>query len=428
MRRQKDIIAFKSQGLNPVAFHARNLEVAEISNELWAAMSTPQTSEADTLEALQTWEAEANPDVKSGKMSFAIRSLTINVTQICNLKCTYCAAGGDGTYGMAQTKISVEKTLPQLKFFLEKVPAGGSFKIIFLGGEPLLYPEGIRAIAQYVQLMTAGQNIRPIFSIVTNGTLFSESNLELLQSIRCHVTVSIDGPEYINDVVRPLRNGQGSTGIVISGLQRLFQVQKNLGSVTLHGVFNKTNMNLVEAYKFYSQFPAVSYEFTYGVTEADDEANALFIDQMNEVAALAFKERGEAGLRQIGFFNGIFNALDQQQRTENFCGAGKSFLVVDAKNNLYTCPWTVGQKKEQVGSGTELNAATLAEYEESLIEKNNCQTCWARFLCGGGCLYIHRQGEQGAALQAKKNQAFCHRMQSLISTAILYYKTSREAC
>jgi uncharacterized protein len=428
MRRQKDIVAFKTPGLNPVAFHARNLEVAEISEELWSALSTSNSNESDAAEALTSWELENNPEVKSGKMSFDIRSLTLNVTQICNLKCTYCAAGGDGTYGAPQTKISVEKTLPQLKFFLERVPAGGSFKIIFLGGEPLLYPEGIKAIAQYVQLMTAGQNIQAHFSIVTNGTLFSPANIELLQSLRCHVTVSVDGPEHINDVVRPMKNGQGSTGIIKSGLERLFAVKETLGSVSLHGVFNKSNMNLVEAYNFYQEYNADRLDFTYGVSEADDEANELFIDQMKQVAALAFAKKGEAGLRQIGFFDGIFRSLDQQQRIENFCGTGKSFLVVDARNNLFTCPWTVGQKKEQVGQGANLDSQALAQYEESLVEKNNCQSCWARFLCGGGCLYIHRQGhdEKAVASQVLKNQAFCHRMRSLISTAILYYKTSRE--
>lgn len=422
MRRQKDIVAFKMQGQAPVAFHARNLEVAEISEELWGEFGS--ASNPELHEALNTWETESNPEVKSGKIKFGIRSLTINVTQICNLKCTYCAAGGDGTYGEAQTKISVEKTLPQLKFFLEKLSSGDSFKIVFLGGEPLLYPEGIRAIAQYVQLMTAGRDITPLFSIVTNGTLLTDENIELLKSIKCNVTVSIDGPEHVNDIVRPLKNGKGSTAIVVEGLHRLFAHKATLGSTTLHGVFNESNMNLVEAYEFYRQFPADRLEFTYGVSETDEEANRLFITQMNLVAKKAYSLGGEKALRQINFFNGIFNALDEQQQTENFCGAGKSFLVVDARNNLYTCPWVVGKAEEKVGQGANLDGKALDAYAEPLIEKNKCQSCWARFLCGGGCMYIHNQSDS----QQKKSKEFCFRMQSMVSTAILYYKTSREAC
>ena len=154
-RRHNDIVAFKVGQQAPIAFHARNMEVAEISEELWDEMSIRQKPELQQV--LNNWDHEDNPEVTTQKLDQIVRSITLNVTQICNLKCTYCAAGGDGTYGSPQVKISVEKTLPQLKFFLERIPANQSFKITFLGGEPLLYPEGVRAIAEYVKLMTAGR-------------------------------------------------------------------------------------------------------------------------------------------------------------------------------------------------------------------------------------------------------------------------------
>ena len=160
IRRHKDIIAFRQTGDHSldspaiVAFHARNLEVAEVTPDLFNQMSpidlskgmVPEhdvnltTQEAQQLEA---WDAEINPEVKNGKLGFGIRSITLNVTQICNLKCHYCAAGGDGTYGDPVTRISIEKTLPQLKFLIEKVPAGRKFHISFVGGEPFLYPNSL---------------------------------------------------------------------------------------------------------------------------------------------------------------------------------------------------------------------------------------------------------------------------------------------
>ncbi len=423
-RRQNDIIAFKWGQQAPIAFHARNLEVAEISDELWQELGS-EIKNSELQESLATWNNENNLEVSSGKLAFGIRSLTINVTQICNLKCTYCAAGGDGTYGSPQTKISVEKTLPQLKFFLEQLSAGQSFKITFLGGEPLLYPEGIRAIAQYVKAFTSEKDLKAYFAIVTNGTLINETTLQLLKDIKCHITVSVDGPEYINDKVRPLKNGQGSSAIVTEGLKMLFANKEQLGSISLHGVFHDENMNLIEAYNFYRNFPADKYEFTYGVEAADEKSSKIFAQQMHQIAEYAYENLGEAGLRQIGFFDNIFSSLDDQRRTENFCGAGKSFLVVDAKNGLFTCPWDVGQKNEQVGQGSVLDNAALKKYTDSLIEQNNCQTCWARYLCGGGCMFIHKQG---SGSKNTKNKQFCSRMQDLLGTTLLFYKKCREAC
>lgn len=423
-RRYKDIVAFKWNQGAPLAFHARNLEVAEISEETWNDMQqTLLASEAS--EELALWEQENSPEVKSGKLQPGIRSLTINVTQICNLKCTYCAAGGDGTYGAAQTKINVEKTLPQLKFFIERLPEGSRFKITFLGGEPLLYPDGIQEIGNYVRLMTAGRNIQAGFSIVTNGTLINEKTLNVLKSIKANVTVSLDGPAEINDKARPTKDGSSSTSLVVEGLRKLADNRPSLGLLTVHGVFNRENLDLISAYNFYRTLKVDRYEFTYSVEENDDASNKEFLEQMNSIAAAAYAFGGEPELRKIGIFDQYFSALDNQQQTENYCGAGKSFLMVDAKNNLFTCPWEVGNKDEQVGQGTQLNEERLAEYQAPLIEKNNCQSCWARFLCGGGCMFIHKQSTGN---KHRKDGQFCFRTRGLIATTLLYYKMSRVSC
>jgi uncharacterized protein len=193
--------------------------------------------------------------------------------------------------------------------------------------------------------------------------------------------------------------------------------------VTLHGVFTKENMHLEEAYAFYRQFPTDRIELTYGVSELDQEANEQFILGMKRIAAKAFEDGGEVELRRINFFGNMLTVLDEQRRIENFCGAGKSFLVADAKNNLFTCPWDVGQKSEQVGQGVDINQTELERYSQPLIEQNNCGTCWARYLCGGGCMFIHKQA---TGSKNTKSKQFCSRMQSLLATTIFYYKKSRD--
>ncbi|MGZ3775431.1 MAG: radical SAM protein [Pseudobdellovibrionaceae bacterium] len=427
LRRYKDIVAFKqTEGTKPFAFHARNLELAEISEEAWSELIDPNASQkSEASEELLSWEQELNADIKSGKTDVEVRSLTLNVTQICNLKCTYCAAGGDGTYGSPQTRINVEKTLPQLKFFIESIPTGGTFKINFLGGEPLLYPAGIQELANYVRLVSDERKIQAQFTIVTNGTLLTEKNVSLLKQLKANVTISLDGPPAVNDIMRPAKDGSSSTALTVEGIKKLTSNKSSLGIISINGVFNKDNLNLLEAYEFYKTLNVDVYGFTYSVEERDHESNSSFIEQIELIAAKAFTEGGEAELRKISFFNQYFSALDNQQQVENFCGAGKSFLVVDSKNNLFTCPWDVGNNAEQVGTGTSLHHERLQKYSEPLIEKNNCHECWARYLCGGGCMYIHKKSTGSKNI---KDDQFCSRTRSLISTAILYYKLSRVTC
>lgn len=424
-RRQDDIVAFKKPGQAAVAFHARNLEVAAISEELWNEMAAPSELLSSARESLKAWQQEISPEVKSGKIEFGIRSLTLNVTQICNLHCTYCAAGGDGSFGDPVKKISIEKTLPQLKFFLAKLKDNSSFHITFLGGEPLLFADGMDLIADYVQLMTAGRNIRASYTVVTNGTLLHTPKiLDLLAKIKANITISIDGPAETNDLFRVTKNKSGSTAQTLHGLQALLARKGEMGSIGLSGVFGRNNLEVEKAYEFYSAFAVDWFEFNYEYAEADEATHQSFMAKMTDIAELAFSRGGETELRRIRFFDHYFHSLDEQQQVENFCGAGKSFLMVDARNNLYTCPWVVGQKSEMVSTNGAPETLNVAEYQTPQIEKHGCGGCWARFMCGGGCMLINKlkTGDKH-----EKDPQFCERTKHLISLALLYYQRSRFA-
>ncbi len=431
LRRYEDIIAVQTaEGIT--AYHARNLEIAELSPEAFALMdpiqlktnAVPQsvltTSEAST--SLRQWQNEENPEAKSGYVGYGIKSLTLNVTQICNLKCTYCAAGGDGTYGDPVTRINVEKTLPQLKFFLEKLPSGSHFNLSFVGGEPFLYPEGMKVIYDYIQEEGRKRNITCKYMVTTNGTLINDHVLEMLRSMKIHVTVSLDGVAKINDKVRPSKDGKGSTEQTLQGIKKLVSIREKLASIGISGVYSATNLNVKESYVFFKTLKADWFEFNFSYTEKDPAAQLEYLTQMNQIAEIAWHDGGETELRRIKAFNAYFETFDSQQRIENFCGAGKSYLMIDAKNQLYTCPWVVGEKAEIVGVGSNVNHDKLEKYQKPLIELNNCQTCWARFACGGGCMFINRAHTGDKHI---KDEMFCERTRGLILIGIMYYKKAR---
>ncbi len=443
LKRYKDIIAIQTGASDKnlvadlVAFHAGNLEIAEVSAELFDKM-TPITVKTATipvtqsslalqdqslaLQQLNAWNNEKNPDVSSGKVEFGIKSLTINVTQICNLKCTYCAAGGDGTYGDPVNRISIEKTLPQLKFFIDQLKPQTTFKISFVGGEPFLYPEAIKAIYDYVVERSVEKQINCQFMVTTNGTLMTDKAIELLKTMKINITVSLDGEASMNDLVRPSKNGKSSTAQTLEGLQKLSAIKSHLASVGLAAVYSKENMKVKESYLYFRTLNVDWYEFNFSYNEHDQLVQNEFLHQMHEVAELAWQFGQETELRKIKTFNLYFEIFDNQRRVENFCGAGKSYLVIDAKNQLYTCPWEVGNKQEIVGSDQSLDYDQLSNYQKSLVELNNCQTCWARYVCGGGCMFINKTHTGN---KHKKDELFCERTRSLILMAILYYKQAR---
>lgn len=418
--RRYDHILMLKPGENspPIAFHADRLEIAEISDDLWQGLDN------EALEELKVWNSmtESPAEAKTQKR-IVFNQFSLNVTQICNLHCQYCAAGGDGSYGDPIKRISVEKTLPQLSGFLKKLEPGESFNLNFLGGEPLLYPQGIDLVAEYLSKECRDRGIDLTLSITTNGTLLTEANLILLAKHKVHITISLDGTKEINDRFRPSKDGTSTTEKILQGLIRYQSMDLKPPSLALHAVFGKNHLDVVGTYEFFKKIGCDKMEFSFDHDEQSPEISREYSRQMALVFKKAYQDGGETALRKIEWFDKVFHNLDHQLKVRHFCGAGQNYLMIDAKNDLFTCPWDVNDPDSKVGSGGYLSADTLRAYQGYLVEKNNCESCWARNLCGGGCMYIHKKT---TGSKNKVSEVFCERTRFLLSQVILYYVLIRN--
>ncbi len=442
--RHGELLALRTRDQKVYGFHAQTMEVAELAPIAWTALhslSSPLVSvdlspadSADFSEArseLQQWEQERSmpglmAQVKSQIREPAIRSLTINVAQVCNLACTYCAAGGDGTYGSKTKTPDLEKTHSLLSRLLERVPAGERFVITFLGGEPLLHPHIIRSVERHARLVTAGKGVGLRFDIVTNGTLVTPDSAEMLASMKAHVTVSIDGAPEDNDRARITKSGKGSSTLVLKGLEELLKVRDRLGSLTAGAVFGKHGLNVVRAWEFLSTYPFDSFKFDFAAEAEDEIASREYARGISEVAELAFARGGEKELRRLHVFDHLFRALDDRAKIENHCLAGKNHLQLDTDGRLSACQWFVGQKDEDLGPAENANLSLsnpiLQSFASPLIDKHGCNTCWARHICGGGCMHVNKVKNGN---KHKADQAFCERTRTIIAKGIERYAESR---
>jgi uncharacterized protein len=440
IKRFKDIVAVKhdadfGQTHTITAFHASNMEVAELSPESFDEMSEisilsgliPEESEIIDLEsrlALDQWNSEINPNVKSGKIDNVIKSVSINVNQICNLKCAYCAAGGDGTYGTPTTQISVEKTLPQLKFFISKLKPGNRFSVSFIGGEPLLHPIAVKAIYDFISSECAIANVVPNLKIVTNGTLLEGKTLEIVKSMKVDLTISFDAVKEVNDKIRPSKNGSSTTDKIVDALRELSRDRGQIQGIHFSAITCQGNENIFENYIFLKSFHPDSIDFVFANDEKSSKVLKNHIEGLNKIINHAWSAGGEKELRKIKIIDHYFRMLDNQQQSENFCGAGKSYLMIDSKNQLYSCVWDANYSAEKIGQNTNIDQTKIDKLLKPLIDLNNCRTCWARHLCGGGCMHINRSHTGD---KHKKSEMFCERTRNLILTTIVYYKLARSS-
>lgn len=437
--RYRDLLAIRTADGGAIGFHARSLEVAELAPEAVHALeaivandmdrlkksnSVDSTTDDEAATELREWEQSTSTRASEATTDKVIRSLTINIAQVCNLACTYCAAGGDGTYGSKTKTPELDQVREQLAMLLHAVPAGDRFTVNFLGGEPLLYPDIIRSIARDAGLLVAGRTIDLRFSIVTNGTLVTPAIAELLASLKTHVTVSIDGAPDDNDVARLTKSGKGSSAMIMKGLNELFKVHARLGSIAAGSTFGKHNLNVAAAWTFLSAMPFDSLVFDFAADANDDEASRAFAKGMIEAADLAFAKGGEKELRRLHVYDHLFQMLDDQIRITNHCLAGKNHLQMDTDGRFTACQWFVGQDDEELGRGAAIDEKKLAAFDRPLIEKNGCGSCWARHLCGGGCMHVNKLKTGN---KHNVDRTYCERTQAVLAKGIERYARARYA-
>jgi uncharacterized protein len=128
-------------------------------------------------------------------VGYSLTSLTLHLTEACNLACQYC-------FQKRQSRsLSFSDIGQALDFFAEALEPRAY--IGFYGGEPLLEFDTIRRAVGHIQnhLDLRGKNIR--YSISTNGSLLTDEILRFLDEHTFLVTLSHDGTAQ--DVTRPSR-------------------------------------------------------------------------------------------------------------------------------------------------------------------------------------------------------------------------------
>lgn len=124
------------------------------------------------------------------------KSISLTITNACNLRCQMCGQWSQEGYMHARKEsLRQELALADWKRLVDEAAAHGVSSILLRGGEVFLFPE-IITLLEYI-------NANGIFvSIDTNGTLLGKHAEDLVRIGGIHLTISVDGPEEIHDRVR----------------------------------------------------------------------------------------------------------------------------------------------------------------------------------------------------------------------------------
>ncbi len=284
------------------------------------------------------------PQANSNNPDFGPKRLIVELTNICNLHCSYCLRDEEALYHSRANFLAPEFLDSIVKQAMATI---GISHVTFTGGEPTLHP-GFTNILEIV----AANNLTTSF--VTNGWNFEKLWPTLLtnKSIITHVAFSVDGAtREDHDNWR----GEGSFERIVRAFSRCFASE--LPFVVKTTIRRDNVAKLEQMALFAARMGAAALNFVHVMpTSADIEnTSGLNLDERRlaerEIASLARIFRMKIGI-DVGYYN-----LDPRPPCGALAGVNCN---VDYRGRMSLCCNLSGYRD---GVGEEDIAADLHKYD-----------------------------------------------------------------
>ncbi|HJZ78178.1 MAG TPA: quinohemoprotein amine dehydrogenase maturation protein [Vicinamibacterales bacterium] len=332
-------------------------------------------------------------------MPFPLTTMVLNVTNQCNLACTYCYEYGEDkivdTEHGRQSKFMTERTAHDSVDFLMR-EAGRVAHLTFFGGETLLNFPVLKSTIAYARQRAAEAGKEVDFSLTTNATLLKPEIIEFLAENHVGVTISIDGPREMQDRFRVFHNGAGSYDVVAPKIKELLRVHRTrpIGArVTL----TSDTLDITRIYRHLTDeigFWEVGFA---PVTTSPQQQYAIgergFDRMLGQFRALAAEFLEHVAVDRHHGFSNVKDTLEEIHKGVSKaypCGAGLGLLGVSTDGDVALCHRFAGSDAHKFGTvrdGIDRDAQTAFLKQHHIAAKTDCQTCWARPLCAGGCYH-----------------------------------------
>ena len=323
------------------------------------------------------------------KQDAPIKALCLHVSHDCNLRCQYCfASTGDFGTGHRMT-MDVETAKKAIDFVIQRSGSRRNIEVDFFGGEPLMAMDTVKATVDYARSLEEkhGKNFR--FTITTNGVLLNEENIAYINREMSNAVLSLDGRPEVNDKMRKTISGTGSYDVILPKFQKLVEGRGDK-DYYLRGTFTRYNRDFsADVMHIADQgFQNVSVEPVVGSPDCD----YTFRDEDLPGILAEYEKLAEQLLHRpdVNFFH--FN-VDLSQgpcviKRLRGCGAGCEYVAITPEGDIYPCHQFVGNEEYKLGNLYEdtFNMDLSHRFGElNVYTRPDCQQCWARFYCSGGC-------------------------------------------
>lgn len=377
----------------------------------------------------------------------ALNTLTLQITQQCNLRCSYCVYSGNylnRTHSQKEMDINTAKKA--IDFIIIHSQNSPKINFSFYGGEPFLRFKFIKECVAYAKEKGEGKEVT--FNLTTNGTLITDEIIEFIKDNDIALTISMDGPKEIHDKNRVFSNGMGSFEKIMNNLSKIKEKYPEYAD-------RKIGFNIVMDGE--SDFGCINNFFANYDTVKDSNVRATVVnplgakeentisedfwekEQYERFKILLYKlgklDRKYISRLLLSEFGHLNHTLNKRREVNSKipkkihpggpCVPGLTRLFMDVDGRFYPCE-RVSEQSEMMNIGN-IDTGFEVEKIKNLVNigkttEEKCKNCWAFRYCYLCAAFADDMNE----LSGIKKSQFCNNVRSYTQRIFKTYCTMKE--
>lgn len=381
----------------------------------------------------------------------APKTVTFQVTDTCNLACTYCYQINKGVNAM--TFETAKKFIDTI--FIDSYREGSYLHISstpaiileFIGGEPLLEINLIDQITDYFKYKAISENhpwaTKYLLSMISNGVNYYHEDVQKYLTKnkgKVSFSISVDGCKELHDMCRVFPNGGGSYDLAESAC---LHYKKNYDD----GMLTKMTIapeNIEWTYKAFENLLNLGYYYIHSnvvYEEGWDISHAkIFYKELKKVADLLLDRNLENEIYTSLFEELMFHPMTESDN-QNYCGSTGCMIACDPKGGIYPCirfmssslgdsvePLEIGHIDEGIGV-TDKHKAKISELNSVTRKSQSTDECY-NCPIAMGCGWCSAHNYQVTGSINKRTTFICpmHKARALANTYYWnkVYKKNKE--
>ena len=344
-----------------------------------------------------------------------LHSITLMISQECNLMCSYCY--GSNNFHERMNLMSEGLAIDAINFLLSNSGQNRDLTICFFGGEPLINFSLIKKIVTYCRKKET-ETKKFSFTMTSNGTILNNEIETYLQNNKIHLQISIDGNQEEHDKNRLFSDNSGTYETVIKNTESM---RKN-SCVSARATITNSNLNLISIFEHLENLGFDKVIMAPANNLLTEENHAKLLEEnlkLLDFFCSLIKNGEYEKACKLSSLRSSLGKVHLEGRCSYACGAGSTMVAVDVNGDIYPCQRYVSMNNYRMGNVKENEMENIKFLEEIHIDNHRqCSTCWAEYLCSGSCSYENLMATGNVNISTETS---CHNTKSLLEKLIDFY-------